>query len=47
VLSILDRSSTGFGTNGRGAPRVQQPHEPREKTRETPPKRDDSESDAA
>jgi len=47
VLSILDRSSTGFGTNGRGTPRVQRPRQPREKTRETPQKRDDSESDAA
>jgi diadenylate cyclase len=47
VLSILDRSSTGFGTNGRGGPRMQRPRQPREKTRETPPKRDDSESDAA
>src|SRR5438128_11817599 len=48
VLSILDRSSTGIGTNGRGTPRAQQrPRQPREKQRETPPKRDDSESDAA
>jgi diadenylate cyclase len=47
VLSILDRTSTGFGTNGRGAPREQRARQPREKSRETPPKRDDSESDAA
>jgi uncharacterized protein (TIGR00159 family) len=47
VLSILDRSSTGIGTNGRGTPRDQRPRQPREKERDTPPKRDDSESDAA
>jgi uncharacterized protein (TIGR00159 family) len=47
VLSILDRSSTGFVTNGRIAPHLGRTREPREKTRETPPKRDDSESDAA
>jgi len=47
VLSILDRSSAGFGTNGRGAPRLQRPRQPREKPRDTPQKRDDSESDAA
>src|SRR3982074_1409237 len=42
VLSILDRASTGFGTNGRGAPRIQRQREPREKPRETTEKRDDS-----
>jgi diadenylate cyclase len=47
VLSILDRSSAGIGTNGRGTPREPRPRQPREKQRETPPKRDDSESDAA
>src|SRR6202022_2846290 len=43
VLSILDRSSAGFGTNGRGTPRIQRRREPREKANETPEKRDDSE----
>src|ERR1700738_3882614 len=47
VLSILDRSSAGFGTNGRGTPRIQRQREPREKPRENTEKRDDSESDAA
>jgi diadenylate cyclase len=47
VLSILDRSSAGIGANGRGTPRVQRPRQPPEKKRDTPPKRDDSESDAA
>jgi diadenylate cyclase len=47
VLSILDRSSTGFGANGRGSNGLHRPRRPREKARETPPKRDDSESDAA
>jgi diadenylate cyclase len=47
VLSILDRSATGFGTNGRGVPRIPRPRQPREKPRETPKKRDDSDSDAA
>jgi diadenylate cyclase len=47
VLSILDRSSTGFGVNGRGSNGLHRPRRPREKARETPPKRDDSESDAA
>src|SRR6202048_1279843 len=47
VLSILDRTSTGIGTNGRGAPRGQRQREPREKPRENTEKRDDSESDAA
>jgi diadenylate cyclase len=47
VLSILDRASTGFGTNGRGVPHPERPRESREKTRETPQTRDDSESDAA
>jgi uncharacterized protein (TIGR00159 family) len=52
VLSILDRSSVGLGANGRGAPHIGRPHlprprPPREKPRETPEKRDDSESDAA
>jgi diadenylate cyclase len=46
VLSILDRSSAGLGTNGR-TPHFPRPRQPREKQRETPPKRDDSESDAA
>jgi len=44
VLSILDRSSTGTGTNGRGVPRIRQSPE---KQRDGAPKRDDSESDAA
>ena len=53
VLSILDRSSTGLSTNGRGSahlprPHLRRPRPPRaEKPRETPEKRDDSESDAA
>ncbi|HEV7664310.1 MAG TPA: diadenylate cyclase CdaA [Chloroflexota bacterium] len=47
VLSILDRSSTGLGSNGRGAPRFPRPRQQREKPREQPQKRDDSESDAA
>jgi diadenylate cyclase len=46
VLSILDRSSSGLGTNGR-TPHFPRPRQAQEKTRETPPKRDDSESDAA
>lgn len=52
VLSILDRSSSAIGTNGRGTPHIGRPHlrrprPPREKPREAPEKRDDSESDAA
>jgi diadenylate cyclase len=47
VLSILDRSSTGFGSNGRGSNGLHRPRRPREKARESSPKLDDSESDAA
>ncbi len=49
VLSILDRSSTGAGGNGRppGLPGLGRTRESREKPRETLEKRDDSESDAA
>jgi uncharacterized protein (TIGR00159 family) len=47
VLSILDRSSIGIGTNGRGVPHFPRPRAPREKAHEAPEKRDDSESDAA
>src|SRR6202165_2599810 len=47
VLSILDRTSSGFGSNSRGSNGVNRTRETREKPRETPPKRDDSESDAA
>jgi uncharacterized protein (TIGR00159 family) len=47
VLSILDRSSSGLGVNGRGVPHLGRHREPREKPRETPQKRDDSEADAA
>jgi uncharacterized protein (TIGR00159 family) len=47
VLSILDRSSTGIGTNGRGAPHFPRPRQRQEKAHETREKRDDSESDAA
>src|ERR1700694_114461 len=53
VLSILDRTSTGLGANGRGSthigrPPLPRPRQPRaDKPRETPEKRDDSESDAA
>jgi diadenylate cyclase len=47
VLSILDRSSTGFGTNGYRTPGLGRPRQPREKAHETQEKRDDSESDAA
>jgi uncharacterized protein (TIGR00159 family) len=47
VLSILDRSSSGIGTNSRGIPHMGRPRRSREKPRETPQKRDDSESDAA
>jgi diadenylate cyclase len=47
VLSILDRSGAGFGTNGRGAPHLGRPRRSREKAREGREKRDDSESDAA
>src|SRR5229473_5252664 len=47
VLSILDRASSGVGSNGRGSNGLHRPGRPREKARETPPKRDDSESDAA
>ena len=47
VLSILDRSSAGFGTNGRGASPLGRSRQSREKARETPPTRDDTESDAA
>src|SRR5438067_13199108 len=45
VLSILDRSSSGIGSNGRGSNGLHRPRRPREKARETPPKRDDLESD--
>jgi uncharacterized protein (TIGR00159 family) len=47
VLSILDRASTGFGTNGRGAPHFPRPRQSREKAHDGREKRDDSESDAA
>ena len=47
VLSILDRSSTGLGTNGRGVPHFPRPRLRSEKSRPTAPKREDSESDAA
>jgi diadenylate cyclase len=47
VLSILDRSSTGFGSNGRGSNGLHRPRRPREKAREASSKLDDSESDAA
>jgi diadenylate cyclase len=47
VLSILDRTSAGFGSNGRGSSGISRTREPREKNRETRAKRDDSESDAA
>jgi diadenylate cyclase len=47
VLSILDRSSTGFGSNGRGAPHFPRPRQSREKADDGREKRDDSESDAA
>jgi hypothetical protein len=54
VLSILDRSA-GYGTNGRtaglpglsGLPGLGHWRESREKSSETPEKRDDSEPDAA
>src|SRR2546423_8243443 len=46
VLSILDRASTGFGTNGRGAPHFPRPRQSREKAHEAREKGDDSESDA-
>ena len=46
VLSILDRSSTGAGPNGR-TPHLGRSRQARQKPTETPPKRDDSESDAA
>src|SRR6185437_14310917 len=39
VLSILDRSSSGFGTNGRGATHAGRTRQPPEKARETPKKR--------
>jgi diadenylate cyclase len=47
VRSILDRTSAGFGSNGRGSSGISRTREPREKNRETRAKRDDSESDAA
>ncbi len=47
VLSILDRANTGLGTNGRGVPHFPRPRLRSEKSRNSPPKRDDSESDAA
>ncbi|HEX8967509.1 MAG TPA: hypothetical protein VF937_06500, partial [Chloroflexota bacterium] len=49
VLSILDRSSLGFGSNGRaaGLPGLGRGRESRSKARETPQKHDDPESDAA
>jgi uncharacterized protein (TIGR00159 family) len=47
VLSILDRSATGFNTNGRGAPHFPWPRQNEEKAHEGSAKRDDSESDAA
>jgi diadenylate cyclase len=47
VLSILDRTSAGFGANGRGSAAINRTRQPREKNRETRAKRDDSESDAA
>jgi uncharacterized protein (TIGR00159 family) len=47
VLSILDRSSTGLGTNGRGVPHFPRPRLRSEKSRPPAPKREDSESDAA
>ena len=47
VLSILDRSSTGIGSNGRGASAFPRPRHTREKAPESREKRDDSESDAA
>jgi uncharacterized protein (TIGR00159 family) len=47
VLSILDRSANGFGTNGRGTPHFPRPRQNREKAHETGEKRDDSEPDAA
>lgn len=52
VLSILDRSSPGVGTNGRpqgllGLPGLGRSREPRQKQPEPTEKRDDSESDAA
>lgn len=49
VLSILDRSSPGFGSNGRaaGLPGLGRGRESRSKARETPQKHDDPESDAA
>jgi diadenylate cyclase len=46
VLSILDRSSSGFGANGH-PPRLPGLGRPREKPREARKKPDDSESDAA
>lgn len=48
VLSILDRSSTGFGVNARVTPHLPgRSRRRREKAAETDEKRDDSESDAA
>ncbi|MCA1644743.1 MAG: diadenylate cyclase CdaA [Chloroflexi bacterium] len=52
VLSILDRTSTGLGANGRGSTLIGRPHlrrsrQPPEKPRDTHEKSDDSESDAA
>ena len=47
VLSILDRSNAGLGTNGRGVPHFPRPRLRSEKSRSAAPKREDSESDAA
>jgi diadenylate cyclase len=49
VLSILDRSAASVNANGRpaGLPGLGRLREPREKTRESREKRDDSEPDAA
>jgi len=47
VLSILDRSSSGVGSNGIRAPGLGRVREPGEKGREPREKRDDSEPDAA
>ena len=47
VLSILDRSSSGVGSNGPRPPGLGRAREPGEKRREPREKRDDSEPDAA
>jgi len=47
VLSILDRSSSGVGSNGPRPPGLGRAREPGEKGREPREKRDDSEPDAA